>query len=184
MTYKIKLICDEVEGFVREFEIDSDATFLDLNKAILNSCSYPDDQMTSFFLCDDDWRQGAQVTREDVGSGSADEDIYLMETTVLSDMIDGEGQKLEFVFDPFSDRLFFMNVVEEIPGKHLAEPCLLLSRGKAPVQIKELDFSLPGKAGKTTAAEPADDTYDFDGPAYNDDELDADGFEITDVGAL
>ncbi len=184
MTYKIKFICDEVEGFVRELEIDSDATFLDLNKAILDSCGYPDDQMTSFFLCDEDWRQGAQVVREDVGSGAVDEDIYLMEKTVLSDMIDGEGQKLEFVFDPFSERLFFMNVVEEIPGRHLKAPEVFLSRGKAPVQIKELDFSLPGKAGKVTAAEPADELYDFDGPAYNDDELDADGFEITDGSAL
>ena len=31
MLYRIKYICEEVDGFVREIKIDSDATFLDLN---------------------------------------------------------------------------------------------------------------------------------------------------------
>lgn len=181
MTYKIKLICDEVEGFVREIEIDSDATFLDLNKAILASCNYPDDQMTSFYICDDDWRQGAQVTREDMGAGSADEDIYLMEKTVVGDLIEDEGQRLEYVFDPFSDRLFFMEVVEAVPGKHLDTPEVIKTRGKAPRQIEELDFSMPTTKGtKSVGAVDDDDIYGFDGPAYNDDELDMEGFEITD----
>ena len=50
MLYRIKFICEEVDGFLREIKIDSEATFLDLNKAILDSCGYPDDQMTSFYV--------------------------------------------------------------------------------------------------------------------------------------
>ena len=46
MLFRIKFISDEVDGFLREIKIDSDATFLDLNKAILESCGYTDDQMT------------------------------------------------------------------------------------------------------------------------------------------
>ena len=37
MLYRIKFISDEVDGFVREVKIDSDATFLDLNHIILKS---------------------------------------------------------------------------------------------------------------------------------------------------
>ena len=46
MIFRIKFISDEVDGFVREVKIDSDATFLDLNAIILASCKFHDEQMT------------------------------------------------------------------------------------------------------------------------------------------
>lgn len=57
MVYKFTLISDEVDDFVREIKIDSDATFYDLHKIILNCVGYKDDQMTSFFICDEDWEK-------------------------------------------------------------------------------------------------------------------------------
>ena len=51
MVYKFRLLSDEVEDFRRDIEIDSDATFMELHEAILKSAGYPDDQMTSFFIC-------------------------------------------------------------------------------------------------------------------------------------
>lgn len=185
MLYRIKLICDEVEGFVREIKIDSESTFLDLNKCILTSCEYPDDQMTSFYLCNDEWRRGQQVTREDMGWGGADEDIYPMDGTRLSELIEDEEQHLEYVFDPFSDRSFYMEVVEFIPGESLKEPLVTRSKGKAPQQI-EIDESpvapVKGKKGAAVASDSYADDDDFfgDGAAFNDDEIDLDGFEISD----
>ncbi len=55
MVYKFVLVSDEVDDFFREIQIDSEATFLDLHSAILKSVEYPDDQMTSFFMCEDNW---------------------------------------------------------------------------------------------------------------------------------
>jgi len=187
MTFKIKFISPEVDGFLREVEIDSDATFLELNRIVLSSCGYPDDQMTSFYVCDEEWERGQQITREDMGTSSgSDEDIFMMEKTALSEFIEDEGQNLEFVFDPFSDRTFYMTVKEECPGKHLAAPEVLRSKGKAPEQIAELDFSLPaagGKSGTVSYAEN-DDLMFGDGAAFNDDEIDPEGFEITDGSSL
>lgn len=182
MLYRIKLISDEADGFLREIKIDSDATFLDLNKAILASCGYPDDQMTSFYLCDEEWERGQQVTREDMGTGDADEDIYVMASTHLSELIEGEDQRLEFVFDPFSDRCFYLDVVEEIPGKTLSEPEVARSKGEAPVQIAELDLDIaPKKTAKKVAN--ADDDYageNFFGDAsFDSEDFDPEGFEIS-----
>ena len=78
MIFRIKFISDEVDGFVREVKIDSDATFLDLNAIILASCKFPDDQMTSFYVCNEEWERGEQITREDMGTGDSDEDIFVM----------------------------------------------------------------------------------------------------------
>lgn len=183
MLYRIKYICEEVDGFVREIKIDSEATFLDLNKIILKSCNYPDDQMTSFYLCDDEWERGVQITREDMGSGSADEDFYVMDKTRLSELIEDEEQRLEFVFDPFSDRCFYLDVKEVIPGEHLAEPEIIRSKGDAPQQIEMFDDPIaPIKGGKKKAmaeTEDFDDDAIFGGASFNDDELDLDGFEIS-----
>lgn len=57
MIYRFTLISDEVDDFIREIKIDSEATFFDLHEAILKAAGYKDDQMTSFFICDDDWEK-------------------------------------------------------------------------------------------------------------------------------
>ena len=188
MLFRIKFISDEVDGFVRELKIDSDATFLDLNQAILESCGYPDDQMTSFYLCDEEWERGLQITREDMGVGSADEDIYVMEETKLSELIEDEEQHLEFVFDPFEERSFFIDVKEIIPGETLKHYAIIRAKGEAPQQIKDMDMDLDlsesaTKSKKHKAAPAEEEDFEnealYEGAAFNDDEIDLEGFEIS-----
>ena len=52
MIYRFTIISDEVDDFVREIQIDPEATFYDFHEAILKSVGYANDQMTSFFICD------------------------------------------------------------------------------------------------------------------------------------
>ena len=82
MLFRIKFISDEVEGFIREVLIDSEATFLQLNDIVLKSCNYPDDQMTSFYICNEEWERGMQITREDMGTTHVDEDVLIMKRRV------------------------------------------------------------------------------------------------------
>lgn len=48
MIYRFTLISDEVDDFVREIQIDPEATFYDFHEAIVKSVGYTNDQMTSF----------------------------------------------------------------------------------------------------------------------------------------
>ena len=187
MLYRIKYICDEVDGFVREIKIDSDSSFLDLCKVILKSCNYPDDQMTEFFVCDDEWERHEQITREDMGNDDIDTDVYLMAKTPLCDFIEDKGQHFEFVFDPFAERSFFLDVKELIPGEHLDEPEIIRSKGEAPQQLQDFDDpfadAIVAKANKGFSAGDDDDDdfmYSGEGGLFNDDELDLEGFEISD----
>jgi hypothetical protein len=68
MVYRFTIISDEVDDFRREIKIDSEATFHELHETILKSCGYTDDQMTSFFICDESWAKEIEVTLEDMGS--------------------------------------------------------------------------------------------------------------------
>lgn len=186
MLYRIKLISQEAEGFLREYKIDSEATFLALNDLILRSCGYADD-MTSFFLCDEEWERQQQVTREDMGEGMYDAEAYVMADTLLSDLIEGEGQKMEYIFDPFSERSFYLKVAEEILGENLNEPEVLREKGDAPQQFEEMntdDLVNTLKAAKDQASQDDDDEaydpYGIGGDTYNDDEFDAEAYEISD----
>lgn len=181
MLYKIKFISEEVDGFFREINIDSDGTFLDLSNAILKSCGYPDDQMTSFYVCNDEWERGQQITREDVSDPDNEEDLFLMSDTPLSDFIDDKGQRFEYVFDPFAERSFFVQVKEVIPGQHLDEAEVVRSKGDAPAQLEAFDDSLAvaSVGAKSVAADPDEDD-DFYVGGFDSEELDPEGFEISD----
>ena len=185
MVYKIKFICDEVEGFVREIEIDSNSTFLTLNKAILESCGYPDDQMTSFYVCDEEWMSHEQITREDVSDAdNKEEDIYVMEKTPLDQFINDEGQRFEFVFDPFSERSFALQVKEIIPSKHIDGYAVVRQVGEPPKQVEELDLSFltDPKAGKATSNDVFDDNNMYGDEGYNEDEIASEGLGFSDEG--
>ena len=180
MIYKFRLLSDEVEDFRRDIEIDSDATFHDLHKAILASTGYNDDQMTSFFICDDRWEKETEITLEDMGSRS-DEDSWIMRDTIIGDMVEEEKQHLLYVFDPLAERVFFMELSKIKYGENLEEAKCTKSIGEAPVQL--LDFDEIMKKSNTIATNDTDDIDDdfYGSDGYNDDELDIDGFDINDI---
>jgi len=179
MIFNFRIVSDEVENFKREIKIDADATFLDLKNAICESVDYDKNQMSSFFLCSKNWEKEKEITMEDMGTDSS-EDVYLMEDTVLSDLIDDEGQRLLFTFDYMTDRSFFMEMKEMITGKNLMDPVCSLALGKAPAQNIDFDeFEAKNDAKAKAAAAAAEDMdEDFYGSeAYNDDEFDLEGFD-------
>ena len=176
MIYKFRLLSDEVEDFRRDIEIDSDATFIELHTAILESVNYPDDQMTSFFICNDRWIKEIEITREDMGSMSEEEN-YVMAETVIGDLIEEEKQKLMYVFDPLADRAFFMELSKIEFGKDIEEAVCVKSTGDAPVQLLNFD-ELMSKTNATASVGLDDDfNEDFYGSeGYNEDDIDLDGY--------
>jgi hypothetical protein len=134
MIYKFTIISDEVDNFVRVINLDSEATFLDMHNAILDSVKYEKNQMTTFYICNDDWEKGQEVTLIEMDSGS-EYDNLVMEDTKLEELLSDEKQKLLYVFDMISDRAFFIELSEIIPGKSLDHAEVVSSKGKAPQQI-------------------------------------------------
>ena len=184
MVYKFRLLSDEVEDFRRDIEIDSDATFLDLNKAILESVNFPDDQMTSFFICNNNWIKEVEITREDMG-GMSEEENYIMSETVIGDIVEEEKQKLMYVFDPLGDRAFFMELSKIEFGKSIDKAECVKSAGEPPVQLLDINELLNSN---TTTAVSEDFNEDFYGSeGYNDDDLDPEGYDmggIVDINSI
>ena len=174
MVYRFIIVSDEADDFRRDIKIDSDATFFELHEAILHSVSYTKDQITSFFICDDDWGKQTEITLIDMDS-SSDEDIYVMDSIRLNELLDEERQKLVYVFELLTDRCFYMELREIIPGKNQNKPEVVKSVGRAPQQIslmEDLDFSIPAHTSHSSIYDEDSDFYnDFGDEDYNEEDL-------------
>jgi len=170
MLFKFTLLSDEVDNFVRVIKVDSEATFLDLHNAILESVNYEKNQLTSFYICSDDWEKGQEVTLIEMES-SSEYDNLVMEDTKLEELISDEKQKLLYVYDLISDRAFFMELSEIIPGKTLDKPVCVSAKGEAPQQFLSDEAVMAGPAKATAIDENFYGDEDFDV-----DELDEEGF--------
>ncbi len=168
MVYKFTLLSDEVDNFVRVISIDSEATFLDLHTAILDSVGYEKNLMTTFFICEDNWEKGQEVTLLEMES-SSEYDNLVMEDTKLEDLLPDEKQKLLFIFDMMSERAFFMELTEIVPGISMSKAECVSSKGEAPQQSMEEEDIIAGS--KLTIDENFYGDEDFDL-----DELDEEGF--------
>ena len=175
MIFKFRIVSDEVANFKREIDIDATSTFLDLKNAICDCVGYDKNQMSSFFICNDDWEKTREITLEDMDVDS-DQDVWLMDECVLSDNLDDEGQKLLFDFDYMTDRNLYMELREIVTGRVLKDPVCTLSLGQAPPQFVDIDEftdNLDAKVAKVAAA----DLEDLDAEFYGSDEYDPEEFE-------
>ena len=176
MTYRFVLVSDEEDDFFREIKIDSEATFLDFHKAILSSVNYPDDQMTSFFICEDNWEKKEEITLEEMHTRS-DEDSWVMADTPISELVEDEGQRLIYVFDPLTERCFFIELKEITTGSRLSTPVCSRKGGNAPKQT--VDFEEFAKS--QNVIDTGENFYGDEG--FNEDDIDIDGFDMGEGGA-
>ncbi|MDR0825436.1 MAG: plasmid pRiA4b ORF-3 family protein [Prevotella sp.] len=170
MVFRFLLLSDEAEDFKREIQIDGDATFFDLHKAIVKSVDYKEGEMTSFFLCSDDWEKEQEITLVEMDT-SSDEDSFTMDASVLSDFLEDERQKLMYVFDYLTERAFFMELREIITGKDMDEAVCTKSLGNPPTQFLDFDTAVTSSISLDTGESfYGDESYDMN-------ELDAEGFD-------
>ncbi len=169
MIYRFLLLSDELDDFAREISVDSESSFFDLHEAILDSVEYSKDQITSFFVCSDDWEKEQEITLMEMDSGSEYDNLTMSETK-LEDQVSDEGQKLLYVFDYVSDRAFFIELKEIVLSKSLSKPYCSISKGEAPPQF------LDGLDVESSIASGGMNEDFFGDESFNYDELDEDGY--------
>lgn len=170
MVFRFLILSDEVNDFKREIKIDSDNTFLDLYKVIIESVGYSDKELASFFLCDNKWHKGQEITLVEMDTAS-DEDPHTMEDCILSDYLEDEKEKLIFEFDVLNERALFMELSEIIPGKNLKKPVITISEGEPPLQFKDFE-----ETEIVSTIVDTDETF-FGDENYDIEEIDKSGFE-------
>lgn len=168
MVFKFTILSDESDDFTRIITIDSEATFLDFSNAILDAAKYSKDQITSFFVCSDEWEKEQEITLIEMDT-SSEFDNLIMEETVLEDILEDEKQKLLYVFDVMNDRAFFIELTEMLPGKKQKTAECILSTGKAPKQLLDEETAM------VTSKIVIDENF-YGDESFDVDELDEEGF--------
>lgn len=167
MIIYLRILSHEVEDFVKEVAIDDTFTFADLHNCIQEILAYDATQMASFFTTDKEWNKEIEITLLDMAD-SGSEYLKVMQETLISDFLFEEGQRLLYVYDFFSERAFFMEVIQIADGK-LDKPNCYRSEGEAPKQIMIGDLS--GEM-KSSSYDEFEDEFDGSLDSMKFDELD------------
>lgn len=178
MTLKLTLFSQEVEDFVLEIFIDSDAKFTELHRLILDDCNYDEHEKQCFLICDEEWRVQQRVCLHDSEDVGYDEDLNLMARTTVGDFLEDEGQRLAYIFDPDGKRFFLMELTEIIFGRTERMPIVNRRHGIAPLQnLMGNDHAPKENEPETEPDEDIEETF-YGDDGYEADELDMEGYGI------
>lgn len=133
MIVYLRILSPENEDFVKEIAIDNSQSFAELHDYIQEMLDYDPAQMASFYTTDHDWNKEVEITLIDMAYGDMD-NVKEMQNTSLSELISEKGQRLLYIFDFFSERAFFIEIMQLAEGKLEKAKCLR-NDGEAPEQI-------------------------------------------------
>ncbi|RIA09093.1 pRiA4b ORF-3-like protein [Flavobacteriaceae bacterium MAR_2010_72] len=165
MIYRFRVILDNDtdQDVFRDLEIRETDSLEDLHNAIAQSFGFDGLEMASFYLSDDNWNQGEEISMFDVSEG--EETIRLMNETIINDVVHEMQTKLIYIYDFLSMWTFFVElaeIVDEAEGTDY--PNLMFVHGQIPDEAPEKSFE----------AEDFEDYNDFD------DDLDIDDYSNLD----
>ena len=160
MLYRFRIILDAEEDVFRDIEIMADNTLEDLHNTILQSFGFDGTEMASFYISDDEWNQGEEISQFDVTEGEGS--VRLMNETTLDDVVSEEQTKLIYIYDFLSMWTFLVELAEIAePDPQMDYPNLLFVHGQLPTAAPEKEFQ----------AEDDDLILDYD------DDFDVDGYD-------
>ncbi|MFI3266806.1 MAG: hypothetical protein R3Y15_06580 [Rikenellaceae bacterium] len=158
---ELRMLCDENDLFVRDYQISDDNTLLDLHQFICKDMDYDTSEICSFYAADELW-----TPLQEFASEKMDPEQASMSEVKLSALLSSVGHKLIYMFDMLEERGLFLQVVgitEE--ESDAAYPRITASEGEAPDQF-EPDFSGGGSifddAMEDYGGYGGDDGYDQD----------------------
>jgi hypothetical protein len=142
MVYKFKITSLEKEDFSRVVKIKEDQTFLELHETIQHSVDYDDSQLASFYTLDAMGMRNKEVSLFEMEDEENGVETYVMDVTMIREILDKEKDKLLYVFDFFGDRAFDISFIgTEKEEENLIYPVCAEKEGEAPVQLS-LDADL------------------------------------------
>jgi len=125
---------NEDEDIVRDIDIELTDTLCELHNSIQEAFEFDNSQMASFYLSNDDWERGEELTLFDMNEPDA-EDIRMMNEAVLTQTLGGVGDKLLYVFDFMNLWTFQVELVQELKASEkVSYPAVVNFVGTAPNQ--------------------------------------------------
>ena len=169
MIYRFRVVLDNdtKEDIFRDIEIRKTDSLEDLHNVITQSFGFDGSEMASFYLSDDNWNQGEEISLFDMSEGGSD--IQLMNEKSIDKTVSESSTKLIYVYDFLNMWTFLVElaeVVQEAQGTDY--PNLMYVHGQVPNQAPEKTFK--AEQNENDLDEYRDDynSEDYDQLDYND----------------
>ncbi len=164
MVYRFRVILDAEEDVFRDIELLQEHTLEDFHNAIVNSFGFDGTEMASFYVSDNEWNQGEEISQFDFSEGF--DSVRLMNETVLDSILSEDQTRLLYVYD-FLNMWTFMIELAEIaePEDGRDYPNLMFVHGQIPLEAPDKEFI----AEKDEFADDSDlDIDDYDDLSFDE----------------
>lgn len=141
MIYRFRIILDNdtEDDVFRDIEIQETDSLEDLHNAITQSFGFDGLEMASFYISNDEWDQGEEISMFDVSEGHSS--VRLMSETTLNDVVHEAQTKLIYVYDFLSMWTFLVELAEIVEEAEGADyPNLMFVHGQIPDSAPEKNF--------------------------------------------
>lgn len=136
--FKFRVIIDTEEDVFRDIEIETDSTFEEFHRSVLDAFDFEEGEMASFYMSNENWEKGLEIPLMAMEQSTA----LSMKSTKLSDMLSKPSDKVLYVYDFMRMWIFYVELVEikkDTPST--IYPRVSLVYGDAPSQdSKEMDL--------------------------------------------
>ena len=99
MIYRLRVILDNDtdDDIFRDIEINKSNSLEDFHNTITQSFGFEGNEMASFYLSDEEWNQGEEISLFDLGD--VGESNRLMSDVLLDSVTDKDNNRLIYVYD-------------------------------------------------------------------------------------
>lgn len=135
------MISGDERVFLRDYEVDSNQTFLDLHKIIQDNLQYDSSQLASFFLADENWNKGLELTLIDMENDGGPAAIP-MDSIKIKEVMKEKKERLLYVYDILTENSFFIELMDiYTPDCKKKYPICSVSVGEPPLQSEFQNIS-------------------------------------------
>ncbi len=139
MIYRFRIILDTEEDVFRDIEIEQEATLEQFHNVITQSFGFDGTEMASFYISDEQWNQGEEISLFDMSDGN--QPVRLMNETTLIDVVHEASPKLIFIYDFLSMWTFLVELAEIAEYESGMEyPNVMFVHGQIPDNAPDKEF--------------------------------------------
>lgn len=171
---KARIVLDYEQDVFRDILLPLNATFEDFHKEVLTSFKFPNNQMASFYLSNENWDKGDEIPLFDMNEEFGPKALSTMSDVKLFEKITEPGARLVYVYDFFLMWCFFVEIIEILETPETL-PKLVTEFGVAPnPNDKEPDLHFEVEGGSDLGFDENEDHDDVFGDfedGFNEEDL-------------
>lgn len=185
-VFRFRVTFEDKEDIYRDIDINAAQTFEDLHAIIQRSIDFDNIHSASFFISDDHWKKGAEITLKETDIPTEENKgkrgtVRLMKKCKIAGFIDDPHQKFVYVYDFNAQWTLLVELIKIVKEESGDYPKIFKTVGVAPKQYKKAVVPPPVE---DDVDDEADDVLDkkADKIFHADEEFDHDAHEGDGMG--